>query len=155
MAHKTKSLGEINKKDALTIRTSVVGPQIKGRGELFHWFMNQSGEIFGYKKAYWSGVTTQELAKAVEWTVINNINGIYNLTNGKKISKFDLLKLFKKFTKKSILINPNNSFKTDKSFVDTRKEIDYNIPSYNIMIKDMINDIKINKDLYPHYNFNE
>ena len=42
---KTKSLGEINKKDALTLRTSVVGPQIKDGNELFHWFMKQKGEI--------------------------------------------------------------------------------------------------------------
>lgn len=150
---KTKSLGEINEIDALTIRTSVVGPQLKEGGELFHWFMNQSGKINGYKKAFWSGVTTLELSKFVHWAILNKINGIYNLTNNKKISKYELLLLFKKFTKKSILIDSSSDVKTDKSFVDTRKEIDYQIPTYRTMIKNMINDIKSNKSLYSHYDF--
>ena len=89
----------------MTIRTSVVGPQLKDGSELFHWFMKQNGEIFGYKNAYWSGITTLELAKGVEWFILNNINGIYHLTNGKKISKYHLLNLFKKFTKKTVNIN--------------------------------------------------
>ena len=148
---KTKSLGEINEIDALTIRTSIVGPQLKDGSELFHWFMKQNGEIFGYKNAYWSGITTLELAKGVEWLILNNINGIYHLTNGKKISKYHLLNLFKKFTKKTVNINPQLDFKTDKSFVDSRKEIDYQIPTYKTMIKNMINDIKSNKILYSHY----
>ena len=148
---KTKSLGEINEIDALTIRTSIVGPQLKDGSELFHWFMKQNGEIFGYKNAYWSGITTLELAKGVEWLILNNINGIYHLTNGKKISKYHLLNLFKKFTKKTVNINPQLNFKTDKSFVDSRKEIDYQIPTYKTMIKNMINDIKSNKILYSHY----
>ena len=83
---RTKALGEINQNDALTIRTSVVGPQLKDGSELFHWFMKQSGEINGYKKAFWSGITTLELAKGIEWSIYNDINGIYNLTNNKKIS---------------------------------------------------------------------
>ena len=32
---------------------------------LFHWFMNQNKQIFGFDKAYWSGVTTIELAKGI------------------------------------------------------------------------------------------
>lgn len=148
---RTKALGEINQNDALTIRTSVVGPQLKDGSELFHWFMKQSGEINGYKKAFWSGITTLELAKGIEWSIYNDINGIYNLTNNKKISKYDLLNLFKRYTKKKIKIKPNYHFETDKSFIDTRKEINYNIPSYREMINNMINDIKKNKKIYSHY----
>ncbi len=152
---KTKSLGEINKKDALTIRTSVVGPQIKDGDELFHWFMKQSGEIKGYKKAFWSGVTTIVLAKGVEWAIINKISGIYNLTNGKKISKYDLLSLFKKHTNKKINIIPDEKIKTDKSFIDTRKKIDFEISNYDKMIEEMIIDINKNKKLYQKLYFSE
>ena len=56
---KTKGLGEIIRDNHLTLRTSVVGPELKSDGqELFHWFMGQSGKILGYTKAIWSGVTT-------------------------------------------------------------------------------------------------
>ena len=39
---KTKGLGEIISNKHLTLRTSVVGPELKNDGEeLFHWFMGQ------------------------------------------------------------------------------------------------------------------
>ena len=57
--------------------------------------------IHGYTKSIWSGVTTIELAKAVKWA-IKNINGLYHVTNNKSISKYELLKLFKKYTKKKL-----------------------------------------------------
>ena len=42
----------------LTLRTSVIGPELKSNGEeLFHWFMTQQEDISGYTKAIWSGVT--------------------------------------------------------------------------------------------------
>ena len=43
---KTKGLGEVISKNHLTIRTSVVGPEIiNGSEELFNWFMGQSGQL--------------------------------------------------------------------------------------------------------------
>ena len=60
-----KDLGEIMNKNHLTLRTSVIGPELKRDGEeLFHWFMSQTGEVNGFTKAIWSGVTTLILAKA-------------------------------------------------------------------------------------------
>ena len=70
---RSKALGEvINDKD-LTIRTSIIGPELKKNGEgLFHWFMNQHGEINGFKTAIWGGVTTLELAKAIDSAIMQN-----------------------------------------------------------------------------------
>ena len=47
--------------------------------------------VFGYKNVLWGGVTTYELAKAIHFSVVNELNGIWNLTNNKSISKIDLL----------------------------------------------------------------
>ena len=150
---KTKSLGEIVSKNHLTIRTSVIGPEIiNGSGELFHWFMNQSGIIEGFTKAIWSGVTTIELAKAIKWFINNNTIGLYQLTNGIPINKYDLLHLFKKYTNKNIEISKVDGIVTNKSFVDTRQEINYQLPTYDEMIKDMVSLIKNNRVLYSHYN---
>ncbi len=149
---KTKSLGEIISDTHLTLRTSVVGPELKSNGEeLFHWFMNQSGSIPGFTKAIWSGVTTMELAKAVKWSIDNNITGLYHITNGKPISKYDLLCLFKKYTKKDINIIPVDDKEIDKSFIDTRNEIDYTISEYDSAIKNMIDVIRSNTKLYKDY----
>jgi len=150
---KSKGLGEIINDRHLTIRTSVVGPEIKFNGtELFHWFMTQSNSINGFKQSIWSGVTTIELAKAVKWAIDKDINGLYHLTNNQSINKNDLLKLFKKYTKKDIEINEIDGRIVDKSFIDTRAEINYKIPSYEKMIKDMVVFIKKNKSLYNLYN---
>lgn len=149
---KTKGLGEVFNDKHLTLRTSVVGPELKSGGEeLFHWFMNQSDDISGFTKVIWSGVTTIELAKAVRWSIVNDIRGLYHVTNNSSISKYDLLQLFKKYTKKNIIIKPSDKKIVDKSFMDTRLLIDYEIPSYELMVSDMIDLIVKNKSLYSQY----
>ena len=148
---KTKGLGEIINDKHLTLRTSVVGPELKCDGEeLFHWFMNQTDEIIGFTEAIWSGVTTIELAKAVKWSIDYQITGLYHVSNNSSISKYDLLQLFKKYTKKEINIEPSDRRSTDKSFIDTRLLLNYKIPSYDKMIFEMIELIK-NKKLYNQY----
>jgi dTDP-4-dehydrorhamnose reductase len=149
---KTKSLGEIIENQHLTIRTSVIGPELKRDGEqLFNWFMSEKGEIEGFSDAIWSGVTSLELARGVKWMIENNINGLYQLTNGIPISKNEILQLFKKYTKKNISITPILGINIDKSFIDTRKIINYKIPSYEEMISEMMDFINSNTELYPHY----
>ena len=149
---KSKGLGEIIDNHHLTIRTSVVGPEIKNGGEeLFHWFMNQNDKIYGYLNSIWSGVSSLELAKAVNWAINNKITGLYHITNNDSINKNQLLNLFKKYSKKNIKIIPYDSKKINKSFVDTRKEINYTIPSYDIMIKELLDYIMSNKKLYHQY----
>jgi dTDP-4-dehydrorhamnose reductase len=149
---KSKGLGEIVNNKHLTLRTSVVGPELKTDGEeLFHWFMNQQGDISGFTKAIWSGVTTIELAKAVKWSIDHHITGLYHVTNNSSISKCDLLKLFQKYTKKDIDIKPVDGKNVDKSFIDTRLLMNYKIPSYDQMISDMISLITNNRPLYSQY----
>ena len=149
---KTKGLGEVVNDKHLTLRTSVVGPELKSDGEeLFHWFMNETGDIHGYTDAIWSGITSLELAKAVKWALDSDITGLYHVTNNAPISKFELLSLFQKHTKKNIGIVPVPGRRVDKSFVDTRLLIDYKIPSYDQMVADMISLIANNRKLYSQY----
>ena len=149
---KAKGLGEIIDEKHLTLRTSVVGPELKSNGEeLFHWFMSQNGSINGFTKAIWSGVTTLELARAIHWAIENDITGLYHITNNFFINKYDLLNLFKKYMKKDIEIIAVDGKAVDKSFIDTRKEINYRIPSYEEMVKDMAKLIFDNPVLYKQY----
>ena len=149
---KTKGLGEVNNNRHLTLRTSVVGPELKSDGEeLFHWFMSQTGDIRGYTKTIWSGVTTTELAKAVKWSIDYNITGIYHVTNNIPISKYELLRLFQKYAKKDINIKSFSGKNNDKSFIDTRCLMNYEIPSYDQMISDMAKLILENSHLYSQY----
>ena len=149
---RTKALGEIINSKHLTIRTSVVGPELKTDGEeLFHWFMQQKVSVNGFTKSIWSGVTTLELAKAVKRAIDKNTTGLYHITNGKTINKFELLNLFQKYSNHQIQIIPVEGIVSDKSFVDNRREFDYTIPSYEVMVKDLLKFIDKHRDIYPHY----
>jgi len=148
---RAKGLGEVLDEPHLTLRTSVIGPELKDGEELFHWFMKQKGHIQGYTQSLWSGVTTLELANVVEWAIENNVQGLYHVTNGQPINKYDLLMLFKKHTKKDIQIEAVDGRVTDKSFIDTRKEREEAIPDYDVMVHDMLGFMKLHPELYSQY----
>lgn len=135
---KTKSLGEFDSKKHLCIRTSIIGPELKENGKgLLHWLFNQKGEILGYNNVYWSGVTTVELSKAILFSIKNNITGLWNFTNNKKISKYELLNmLIIEFNLSHLSLNKDFKNVTDKSLTSERK-INYEIPPYNIMINQL------------------
>jgi len=150
---KSKGLGEVISDNHLTLRTSIIGPELKKNGEgLFHWFMLQSGDINCFVKAIWSGVTTLELSKVIKQALIQDVKGLYHVTNGTPINKFVLCNLFKEvMVKDNIIIHPIDGKCVNKSFIDTRKDIKYNIVSYEDMMMEqkifMINHV----NLYKHY----
>jgi len=150
---RSKALGEVVNHQDLTLRTSIIGAELKTNGTgLFDWFMKQrSGVVQGYASHIWSGVTTLELAKVVEQAIQQGLVGLYHLTNGKPIDKCALLKLFKKYTYKDIEIESVTGRITDKSFLDTRHELACDIPDYEIMVRDMVGFIRVHPELYPHY----
>lgn len=146
---KGKALGEIKSDRHLTLRTSIIGPELKNNGEgLYHWFMNQTGEVGGYTEALWGGVTTTELAKVIETCIQKEVKGLYHVTNGEPISKFDLLNLINSEFKNGIKINPFAGKKVDKSLKTEFPDIFGLIPTYKEMIKDMKSFMVSNKSLY-------
>lgn len=149
---KTKALGEVESSSHLTLRTSIIGPELKNNGEgLFHWFMGQTGSINGYDKAIWSGVTTIQLAKIIEFSMNFNLAGLHHVTNNEKIKKYELLMLFKDISKKDISINSIEGKPVDKSLINTKGNFEGIIPSYKDMVLEMISFIRRNIQMYPHY----
>lgn len=148
---RSKALGEIINKKDLTIRTSIIGPELKEKGEgLFHWFMSQSQSVNGYTKAYWGGVTTLELAKAIEYCIDNNVAGLFQLSNGERISKYNLLALFNEIFKKGLAIDALDTVQIDKS-IKPSLDIAYSVPSYSDMIVDMLHWMESHKVIYKRY----
>ena len=136
---KTKALGEIDDNKNLTFRNSIIGPDIKENGTgLFHWFMGQDGNIDGYSKSLWNGVTTLTLAKAIHSAVKQNLSGVYQLTSPQMINKFELL-------------NEVDGVCHDKSLVNTRQDFDFVIDDYENQINSMFGWINDHKELYPKY----
>lgn len=145
---RSKALGEIDNNRSVTLRTSIVGPDINENGiGLFNWFMKQTGEVQGFTNVIWTGVTTIELAKQIEFTIKNDLKGLYNVVNGDVIDKYSLLQLFKEKFNKEIEIIPNGEQVSKKTLLPSQK-CHFDIPSYEQMIEEMKNWIIEHKELY-------
>lgn len=151
---KSKAIGEIDDEKNITLRNSIVGPDIKERGiGLLNWFMKQRGIVYGFTGAIWTGQTTLQLAKTMEQAAIRRAHGLYNAVPNESINKYDLLKLFNTYIRKNpIEIVPMDKFVADKSLIRTKYDgFDYQIPGYEAMIKELGDWMRDHKDLYPHY----
>lgn len=150
---RSKALGELENNKDLTFRNSIIGPDMSERGiGLFNWFMKQEGQINGFTKAIWTGVTTLTLAKAMEQALNENLTGLYNLVNNETISKYELLKLFNKYMKdEEIEVLPSDKLSLDKSLINNRTDFSFKVPGYEAMVAEMKEWIDNHKDLYPHY----
>ncbi|MBR1676815.1 MAG: sugar nucleotide-binding protein [Clostridia bacterium] len=150
---RSKALGEINDNKNITLRCSIVGPDINPKGiGLMNWFMQQNGKINGYTKAMWTGQTTLQLAKTMEYAAKTKAHGLVNAVPSSSISKCDLCGLFnREFRNNDIIICPIDGVNADKSLKRTNFEMDYTIPDYEVMIKELAEWIFNHKDLYPHY----
>ena len=151
---RTKALGELEDEKNITLRNSIVGPDMNENGiGLFNWFMKQNRTIKGYTRAMWTGLTTLELAKTMEQAAKKRASGLYNMVYSEPISKYDLLKLFNKYMRNDELnIEPFDEFVADKSLKRTRFDFDYTVPDYETMVSEMAEWIMNHKNYYPHYN---
>ena len=101
---RTKAIGEVVDDVNLTLRQSIVGPDINPDGiGLMNWFMKQEGEIQGYTRAIWTGQTTLQLAKTMEWAAYEGVSGLINAVPTQSISKYELLKLFNRYIRGNAL----------------------------------------------------
>lgn len=151
---RTKALGELEDEKNITMRNSIVGPDMKEDGiGLLNWFMKQNGTIKGYTKVMWTGLTTLELAKAMEYAARVKAAGLYNMVYKEPISKYELLILFNKYLRNNELnIEPYDGIISNKSLKRTRFDFDYIIPDYEKMVFEMSEWMRAHRQYYPHYN---
>lgn len=135
----TKALGEVRDPNHLTIRTSIIGPEIRDEGiGLFGWFMRLSGVVKGYRKALWNGVTTLELAKAIEHFTVQKTGGLIHLAHPQPLSKYELLLLLKEiWEKEDTEVVSYDDFVQDRTLVSTRPDVNHSFPSYRQMLMEM------------------
>ncbi len=138
---KTKIIGEVNELNALTIRKSTIGLENGDTHGLLEWFLKSRGSIKGYRKAIYSGLTTIEFSKVINF-IINeqkDLSGIWNVSS-ESISKYDLLnKLSILMKRKDIEIVPDDSFCCDRSLDGSAfyDRTGYLVPSWDKMLSDL------------------
>jgi dTDP-4-dehydrorhamnose reductase len=144
---KSKYLGEVNENHCLTLRTSMIGEELSRKNSLLEWFLAQEESIRGFKKAIFTGFTTQELARIIETLIVNYpyASGLYHVSS-EPISKYDLLNMVKDGLKLPIEILPDTSFFCDRSLDSSkfRKEFNYQPPTWDEMIDELCEDILLN-----------
>ena len=137
---RSKLLGEVNYKNSITIRKSVIGHEIDSKNGLLEWFLSQKDEVQGYKDAIFSGMTVLELATLIEKYIIPNeqLGGVLHVS-GESITKYDLLKIISSIYNKSIHIRLNKSIKVDRSLNSTKfnQLTGYKIKPWPILIRSM------------------
>lgn len=137
---RSKALGELNDSRNLTIRTSIIGPELKDSGSgLFDWFMRQDLTVNGYTNHIWSGVTTLELANCIYYLLNSSLTGLINLTNGTGITKYELLKKINLIWREGkVNVDPfETEASINKKLVSTRLDFHFKVPTYDKMLIDM------------------
>ncbi len=149
---RTKYLGEVSyRPHCITLRTSIIGHELKGKFGLVEWFLSQKEKAKGFTKAIYSGFPTIELSKIISDYIIPNtdLSGVYHVSS-EPISKYDLLKLVADRYNKKIQVEPFDEFVQDRSLnsVLFQKQTGYVPPSWRELVDLMYNDYIQHREVY-------
>lgn len=149
---RSKLLGELtNYNNCVTLRTSIIGHELKTTFGLLEWLRGQEGKsIKGFSKAIFSGFPVCELEKIIhDHVLFNELKGLYHVS-AYPINKFHLLGILKSEYDLNIEINKDESFVLDRSLNSDRFMgiTGYKRSSWGAMIKDMKNYFELNSGIY-------
>jgi dTDP-4-dehydrorhamnose reductase len=138
---RSKLLGEISAPHCITLRTSMIGPELSRKSGLLEWFLAQRGQVVkGFTKAIFSGFPTCELARIIERILIDHpsLCGTYHVAS-RAISKYELLILIRDRLGLPTVIERDTVFECDRSLDASRffRDTRYSPPDWEAMIDDM------------------
>lgn len=137
---RSKLLGEVDYENAITLRTSIIGHEVGSRNGLVEWFLSQQGRVQGYRRAIFSGLTTDELVRVIIEHVLPNpkLRGVYHVSVD-PINKFDLLSIVKDIYGHRSEIDPDDRVVIDRSLDSNRfrSAVGYVPPSWPELIQRM------------------
>lgn len=138
---RSKILGEYITTNSSVIRTSIIGHELSRKLGLLEWLLSSKNKVKGFKNVFFSGLTTLELSKVIyNYFVMKSLfKGKIIHVSGKKISKYNLIKLIDKIYKKKLIINSHYSKKIDKSLNSTyfRRNSGYKMKHWSQLILEM------------------
>lgn len=137
---KSKHLGEVGYGKHLTLRTSIIGHELKSSVSLIDWFLSQEGSVKGFSKAVFSGLPTAYVAKVLVDYVLPNpsLSGLYHLSVD-PIDKYSLISKVSEIYSKQVEIEKCEDFVIDRSLDSTKfcKETGFVPPNWDDLIKFM------------------
>jgi dTDP-4-dehydrorhamnose reductase len=138
---RSKLLGETVGKGCLTIRSSIVGRELRGRSGLIEWFLSQrGGRATGYAGALYTGLSTSLMADLIGDLAINHpdLDGIWHVAS-EAISKYELLMLVNRHYGLGIELTRDDSVVIDRRLDGSRfrTRTGFSAPSWDAMIAQM------------------
>lgn len=138
---RSKLLGEVSDANCLTLRTSIVGRELRGGHSLVEWILAQNGKtVKGFRRALYTGMTTDAATHLVAKLISEfpKLSGIWQVA-GPQISKFDLLGIVADEMGLDISIEPDDEFHCDRRLDGSRfsAETGLKLPSWREMIATM------------------
>ncbi len=136
---RTKYLGEVVDGDVLTIRTSIIGRELDHFGSLVEWFLSQRGQVHGFRKAIYSGLTTIQLTDIVGTLLTDHpdLRGLYQVAST-PIDKYNLLLRLRDrmHLTDELDVTPDDSFVCDRSLRGDRfaAATGITVPSWDEML---------------------
>jgi|TARA_B100001971_G_C18153881_1_gene517396 dTDP-4-dehydrorhamnose reductase len=137
----TRLLGEVCADNTLVLRGSVIGRELTGHSSLLDWFLRQQGgEINGFSRAIYSGLSSIETVRVVRMILKKNfqLTGLYNIAS-EPINKYNLLQLAKKSFGVDVIIQKEDNFTVDRSLnaEKFKAATKYIFPSWPKMMKEL------------------
>ncbi len=141
---RTKFMGEVDAPGCLTVRTSIIGRELDTANGLIEWFLVQrAGKVQGFRRAIFTGFTTQALARIIADLLENHpqLSGLYQVSSD-PITKFDLLSLVNEIYGLGVRIEANSQFVCDRSLDSSRfrSATNFQPPTWVEMIQEMRRD---------------
>jgi dTDP-4-dehydrorhamnose reductase len=119
---RSKLLGEVTAVNCLTLRTSLIGPELGTRNGLIEWFLSNRGKaVRGYTHAIFSGFPTIVFADLVATIIAEQptLTGLFHASSD-PISKYDLICLARDIYKTPVEIEPLADVRIDRSLDSSR-----------------------------------
>ena len=151
---RTKSIGEVGNCKDITLRQSIIGPDLNMAGiGLLNWYLSQSGVVNGFLNSFWNGVTTLQLARGIAHIIDQGGAGLSHYVSSTVVSKFELLNMFNSsfpFSRAKV-VPFNNTPEVDKSLSISKASQLLEVPSYSTMLSELNTWIQNHRNFYPHY----
>ena len=138
---RTKLLGEVSEPGSVTLRTSIIGLELSRKTGLIEWFLTQEGEIQGFRRAIYTGLTTGELSRVIERVLDEHpdLSGVWQVAS-EPINKYDLLVRFSEILGcEDVRISPDDAVRIDRSLsgVAFERATGYSAPGWNEMLQEL------------------
>lgn len=118
---RSKQFGEVSGPNCLTLRTSIIGRELRTSHSLIEWYLAQTDRVVGYRNAVFNGFPTLVLSELIGDLIEEhpNLTGLFHVSSD-PINKYELLKLVADRLGRTIAIESSEEPFIDRSLNSSR-----------------------------------